>query len=53
MPDWVKLKEHTDNLSSLLENVEDGLYSWCMMVGNEWKVIADMWNGPEKKEDKL
>ena len=50
MPDFKKLKEHVDRLSKLLDEPQEGLSSWCLMVGSEWKNISAMWTGPSNKQ---
>lgn len=49
MPDFKKLKEHVDRLSKLLDEPQEGLSSWCLMVGSEWQHISAMWTGPSNK----
>ena len=45
MPNFDKLHEHVKNLDSLLKQKEMGVGSWCIMVGEQWKAIADMYYG--------
>ena len=49
MPDFKKLKGHVDNLSLLLDDPQEGLQSWCMLVASEWKKISFLWTGPSDK----
>jgi hypothetical protein len=43
MPNFQKLRDHVNNLASLLIAPEPGLHTWCLFVGQEWKAIAEMW----------
>jgi len=53
MPNFKKLKEHVDKLSLLLDDPQEGLQSWCMMVASEWKNISFLWTGPSDSPDNL
>lgn len=43
-----KLKTEVEMLNRLLQHPEEGLFSWSMMVGQRWKAIAELWDGPKK-----
>jgi len=52
MPDFDKLHEEVKKLDALLKDRQEGLSSWCLLVGERWRAIADLWSGPtwNKKE---
>ena len=45
MQDLDKLHTHVKKLDSLLKDRHEGLSTWCICVGANWKVISDMWTG--------
>lgn len=51
MPDFKKLEQHVNNLSNLLSNPQEGLGSWCLLVGNEWGKISEMWQEPGSRRE--
>ena len=51
MPDFDKLSFHVDALNKLLSDREPGLYSWCVAVGNHWRIIAELWSIEEGKKE--
>lgn len=42
------LKEEVNKLQSLLSDPHIGLISWCQMVDNHWRKIAEMHNGVQQ-----
>lgn len=44
MPDFDKLKHHTERLLDLLNDPHPGLFSWCVFVSEHWRSIADLWD---------
>jgi hypothetical protein len=49
MPDFDRLHQLSRQLAQLTAPgaQEPGLASWCVMVGETWKEIAEMWQSPE------
>lgn len=41
----VQLKTEVGKLHGLLAAPEPGLVSWNVMVGRQWKIIAELWEG--------
>lgn len=52
MPDFDKLAGHVDRLQLLLitRKTNEGFPTWGIMVGQEWKAIAEMWRKPEPEK---
>lgn len=40
-----QLKFHVDRLHDLLSDMEPGLATWSMFVAQDWKAIAELWDG--------
>lgn len=38
-----KLTSAVNRLNALLQDPQPGLSSWCLMVGEAWKEISDLW----------
>ena len=47
MPNFDTLHEHVKNLDALLDDRQEGLATWSLMVGNQWLAIAQMWNAED------
>jgi len=47
MPDFDKLQQNTERLNNLLKDKNEGLSTWCEMVGETWKEIAEQWSNVE------
>jgi len=45
MPDFDELKQHVNALSKLLDDPQEGLFSWNIAVCEQWEQIFKMWTG--------
>lgn len=52
MPDFEKLRFHVKVMHQLLADTQPGLASWCLALGEHWKVISDLWLGPDRAPDR-
>ena len=44
MPDFDKLHNHIKKLNKLLSERYPGFLTWSIMVAEDWKTIAEMWD---------
>ena len=51
MPDFNQLSKSVNKLKSLLDNRQEGLYTWNMSVGYFWKEIVKQWDPDCVKEN--